>query len=81
MSRFPRDASKQRVLAALERLGFEIVREEQQIALRRLNPDGSITPMTIPNHKAYKAGTLRTVLRQAGISREAFLEAYHGPRS
>ncbi len=37
--------------------------------------------MTIPNHKAYKAGTLKTVLRQAGISREAFLEAYHGPSS
>ncbi len=81
MSRSPRDAPKQRVLATLERLVFEIVREAEHIAFRRLNLNGSITPMTIPNHKAYKAGTLRTVLRQTGISREAFLEVCHGPRS
>lgn len=57
------------------------MREAEHIALQRVNLDGSITPMTIPNHRAYKASTWRVVLRQAGISREAFLEMYDGPRS
>jgi predicted RNA binding protein YcfA (HicA-like mRNA interferase family) len=81
MARFPRDARKREVLAALSKLGFDVVREAEHIALRRSNPDGTVTPMTIPNHSAYRASTLRTVLRQAGIPREAFLDAYGTKRS
>ncbi len=75
-TRFPRDAPLPRVLAALSRLGFAVVREGNHVALVRVNPDGSRTPMTIPNHRTLKASTLRTVLRQAGISRDDFLRAY-----
>jgi len=42
----------------------------------RQNLDGTRTPMTIPNHPTIKKSTLRTALTQAGISREAFLNAY-----
>lgn len=75
-ARFPRDAPLSRVLAALTRLGFQVVREGNHVALVRANPDGSRTPMTIPNHRTLKASTLRTILRQAGIPREEFLRAY-----
>lgn len=74
--RLPRDAPLPRVLAALARLGFTEVRRGNPIALVRTNPDGTRTPMTLPNHRTLKASTLQTVLRQAGISREAFLRAY-----
>jgi predicted RNA binding protein YcfA (HicA-like mRNA interferase family) len=76
MGKFPVDADKTRALRALAGLGFEVVREREHIALRRLNPDGTTTPMTIPNHPPIKGSTLRAICRQAGIEREDFIAAY-----
>jgi hypothetical protein len=45
MGRFPLDAPKGRVVKALERLGFRLVREAEHIALVRDNPDGTRTPL------------------------------------
>jgi len=42
----------------------------------RKNADGSRTPLTMPNQSRIKGSTLRTILGQAGISREDFLAAY-----
>jgi len=77
MPRFPRDAPKRKVIETFKKLGFEIVREAEHIALSRVNADGSPTPMTIPNDRTYKSSTLRTILTQAGISRDEFLSAYY----
>jgi len=76
LSKFPVDAKKEKVLHAFKRLGFEIVRPGNHISLQRKNPDGTITPMTIPNHTRIKSSTLRTICSQAGITREDFIKAF-----
>jgi len=76
MSKFPVDAPIRKVINTLEQLGFNIIREGNHIAMLRQNPDGTKTPLTMPNHPQIKKSTLRTILTQAGISREDFLKAF-----
>jgi hypothetical protein len=78
ITKFPVDAPKQKVVKAIQLLGFHVIREREHISLERTNTDGTKTPMTIPNHDRIKASTLRTICTQAGISREDFLKAYGG---
>jgi predicted RNA binding protein YcfA (HicA-like mRNA interferase family) len=76
MPKFPVDAPRVKVIKAFERLGFRLVREGNHVAMLRENPDGTNTPLTMPNHRTLKSSTLRTILSQAGISRDDFLKAY-----
>ncbi|MFO7651123.1 MAG: type II toxin-antitoxin system HicA family toxin [bacterium] len=76
MARFPVDAPRDRVLRALSRLGFRLVREGNHLSLLRENPDGTRTPLTMPGHPHIKGSTLRTICTQAGIRRDDFLAAY-----
>jgi predicted RNA binding protein YcfA (HicA-like mRNA interferase family) len=73
MAHFPVDAPRARVIKALERLGFRLVREGNHIAMVRENPEGMRTPLTMPNHRRLKESTLRTILTQAEIPRYVFL--------
>lgn len=76
IAQFPADAPIRKVMKALERLGFTVVREGNHIAMIKENPDGTRTPLTMPNHPIIKKSTLRTILTQARISRDEFLEEY-----
>ncbi len=76
MPKFPVDAPKRRVVKTLEIFGFRMIREKEHISMERTNPDGTKTPLTMPNHLKIKASTLRTICTQAGISRDDFLNAY-----
>lgn len=76
-TKFPRDAPKEKVLKALQRLSFEKVHEGNHIAMIRNNVDGTKTPLTMPNHRIIKSSTLRVILNQSGISRADFLAAYY----
>ncbi len=76
MPRLPVDAPVERVIKALEILGFRLLREGNHIAMARENLDGTRTPLTIPSHRRIKGSTLRTILTQSSIPREDFLRAY-----
>jgi len=77
MPKFPVDAPIRKVVKTLELLGFDIVREGNHISMLRENPDGTRTPLTMPNHPTIKKSTLRTILTQARIPRDEFLDAYY----
>jgi predicted RNA binding protein YcfA (HicA-like mRNA interferase family) len=79
VTKFPRDAPKRKVIKALEALGFKVIREGNHISMSRINSDGSKTPLTLPNHKEIKGSTLLLIIRQAGITREEFIEVFHEP--
>jgi predicted RNA binding protein YcfA (HicA-like mRNA interferase family) len=76
MPKFPVDAPIDKVVKTFEKLGFRLVREGNHISMLRENSDGTRTPLTMPNHRKIKSSTLRTILKQSGISRDEFLDTY-----
>ncbi|MEA2034408.1 MAG: type II toxin-antitoxin system HicA family toxin [Euryarchaeota archaeon] len=74
--KFPKDVPISKVLKIFESLRFETIRTGNHISMQRINPDGTKTPLTLPNHSRIKGSTLRTIYSQAGISRDDFLKFY-----
>ncbi len=69
MSGLPR-ISGQECIGALGRIGFSVRRQRgSHIVLRRDDP---FAQLVVPNHKELDRGTLRAIIRQAGIGVEEF---------
>ena len=59
------------VVRALERLGFQKLRQSGSHVIMRRGSKGCIVPM----HSEVKVGTLAGVLRQAGVTPDEFIAA------
>ena len=71
MSKLPRISGRQ-CMAALLRAGFIFKRQEgSHMILRREQPFAQVS---VPDHKELDKGTLRSILRYAGISADQLLE-------
>ncbi|MEX1246571.1 MAG: type II toxin-antitoxin system HicA family toxin [Thermoanaerobaculia bacterium] len=71
MSCLPRISGRE-CIRALRRLGFEEIRQEgSHVVLRRTEPFAQVV---VPDHKELDRGTLRAILRLAGIERAKFVE-------
>jgi len=69
MSKLPRLSGRECV-KALEKAGFVFVRQHaSHIILRRKEP---FAQLTVPDHKELDRGTLRAIIRQAGLQVESF---------
>jgi predicted RNA binding protein YcfA (HicA-like mRNA interferase family) len=69
MSKLP-VVSGQDCVKALEKIGFYFKRQEgSHIVLRRDDP---FSQVIVPNHRELDRGTLRAIVRQAGMSVDEF---------
>ena len=73
MPKLPR-VSGAETIRALERLGFTQVRQRgSHVVLRRVGPE-KVTGCVIPLHAELATGTLRGILKQAGVTTEEFMD-------
>jgi predicted RNA binding protein YcfA (HicA-like mRNA interferase family) len=56
----------------LETFGWQVVRSGNHIILVK---EGSTSTLSVPNHKEIARGTLRSLIRSAGLTVDEFLAA------
>ncbi|MBX3382230.1 MAG: type II toxin-antitoxin system HicA family toxin [Phycisphaeraceae bacterium] len=66
--------SGREAIKALARLGYEVVRQKGSHLRLRHPTDASRGPLTVPDHKELKSGTLRAIIRDAGLTVDQFIE-------
>lgn len=67
MTRLP-VVSGREVIAALSRVGYAVVRQRGSHARLRHPTDPNRRPVTVPDHRTLKPGTLHAILRDANLS-------------
>ncbi len=71
MSKLP-ILSGQEVCKILSRHNFVEVRQRgSHIVMQKRTPEGTIT-IPVPNHKEIRIGTLQSIIRQSGVSKNEF---------
>ncbi len=73
MPKLPRQISGQEIVKALLKLGYQVDHQTGSHIILRQNQQ-PFRRLTVPNHKDLAPGTLRAIIRQAGLTREEFLE-------
>jgi len=66
--------SARKVLKVLQKTGFEVVgRKGSHIRLKK-KTSLETRIVIVPNHQEIQLGTLKSIMRQAGLSKKEFLE-------
>ena len=59
---------------ALQRLGFEVIRQRGSHIILKKDTFEEVTGCVVPAHRELAIGTLKAILRQAKVDPEEFLE-------
>lgn len=71
MAKLPRQLPGRECIQALERAGFHVHHQRgSHVVLKRDNPTARVV---VPAHKTLAAGTLRSIIRQAGLTVDEFV--------
>lgn len=73
MPPLPRNLSGSDVIKALSKAGFIATRQKGSHVVLAKESGGKKVGCVVPLHKELKIGTLKSVLRQAGMGEEEFL--------
>jgi predicted RNA binding protein YcfA (HicA-like mRNA interferase family) len=74
MPKMPRVSSRE-AIQALERLGFEQVRQTgSHVVMKKETEEGKVG-CVVPVHRELKVGTLSGILKQAQVTVEEFIES------
>ncbi|MBK8039090.1 MAG: type II toxin-antitoxin system HicA family toxin [Verrucomicrobiaceae bacterium] len=68
--KFPRDLDGREIITALSRLGFVVQRQTGS----HVQLSNAGRHVTVPFHSPVRIGTLKSILRQAGVSIEQLLD-------
>lgn len=71
MTRLPVVSGKEAV-RALERVGYQVVRQRGSNIRMKKRGDPSAKPLTVPDHKEIKPGLLGRLIHDAGLTVEQF---------
>ncbi len=72
MTKIPTDLSGRDLVRALQKVGFIVKRQRgSHIILRRTEP---AVRVVVPDHKALRIGTLRSILSNAGLTVDDLLK-------
>jgi predicted RNA binding protein YcfA (HicA-like mRNA interferase family) len=69
--KLPRDLSGPEIVKSLQRIGFTVARQTGS-HVHLIKADKRVT---VPMHRSVAVGTLQSILRQAGVNLEDFLES------
>lgn len=70
----PPSVSGQDVIDALSRLGFRVARQRGSHVVLRKDTESGAVGCSVPAHRELAPGTLRGILKQAGVSLEDLLK-------
>ncbi|MAF99025.1 MAG: hypothetical protein CMH61_00280 [Nanoarchaeota archaeon] len=62
-----------KIVKALNKLGYEVDHQTGSHMILRQNKE-PFRRLTVPNHKEIAKGTLRAIIRQAGLTRDEFMD-------
>lgn len=66
--------SGKEVCKILKRNGFTKIRQTGDHIVMQLNENGKTTTAIVPDHKEIKIGTLNSIIRQSGLSKNQFMK-------